>query len=77
VRILSWIAGLILAAIVVVFALSNRQPVLVGFWPFVEGLSMPLYLAVLLPLLIGLLLGWLVAAVRAVKRRLADKKAAS
>ena len=75
-RFLSWIAGLILAAIVVVFALSNRQIVLIGLWPFVEGLAMPLYLAVLLPLLAGLVLGWLLAGLRALGRRGGGKKAA-
>jgi len=75
VRILSWIASLILAAVVVVFALSNRQEVLIGLWPFFEGLALPLYLAVMLPFLAGLLFGWSVAGMRGIaKRRAAMKK---
>lgn len=56
-KILFWLAGLPLAALAVLFALSNRQPVVVGLLPFVEGLQLPLYLTVLLPLLLGFLLG--------------------
>jgi uncharacterized integral membrane protein len=74
VRILSWIAGLILAAVVVAFALSNRQEVLIGLWPFIEGLALPLYLAVLLPLLAGLVLGWTFAGLRGFAKRRAEKK---
>ena len=74
-RIIYKIAGLILAAIVVDFALSNRQDTLVGIWPLVEGLAMPLFLAMLLPLLAGLLLGWMLAGWRARQKRRSEKKA--
>lgn len=76
-RIMSWIAGLIGAAIMVDFALSNRTPILVGFWPLVDGLELPTYLAIALPLLLGLLLGWGVARFQAIRRRRAEKKAAA
>ena len=56
-KILFWLAGLPLAAAVILFALSNRQPVAVSMWPFAEGVQLDLYLAVLLPLLVGFLLG--------------------
>ena len=74
-RLIKWIGGLILAAIVVTFALSNRQIVQIGLWPFIEGLELPLYLAVLLPLLGGILLGWLGAGLKGFAKRRADKKA--
>ena len=74
-RLLNWIGGLILAAIVVTFALSNRQIVQIGLWPLIEGLELPLYLAVLLPLLIGMLLGWLGAGLKNFAKRRAEKKA--
>lgn len=74
-RILSSIAGLIGAAIVVDFALSNRDQLLIGFWPLVDGLAMPVYLAILLPLMVGLVIGWLWAYLRALKRRRAERKA--
>ena len=56
--------GLFLGAAVVIFAVSNRSEVQVDFWPFVEGLALPLYLAVLLPLLIGFGLGYAIARLR-------------
>jgi putative membrane protein len=46
--------------ILVVFALSNPQPVQLGFWPTDFALQAPLSLAVLAGLAIGLLLGALV-----------------
>lgn len=76
-RILSWIAGMIGAAIVVDFALSNRLEVPIGFWPLVHELAMPAYLAILLPLLFGIVIGWVVAGFRSLKRRRAERKAAS
>jgi uncharacterized integral membrane protein len=74
-RLVRWIGGLILAAVVVTFALSNRQIVQIGLWPLIEGLELPLYLAVLLPLLLGILLGWLGAGLRGFAKRRAEKKA--
>ena len=63
-RFISWLIGLPLAVLVVVFALSNRQDVVVGLWPFADGLPLPVYLLVLLPLLAGLLAGLGLGAVR-------------
>jgi uncharacterized integral membrane protein len=76
-RYLNWIVGLLVAAIVVDFALSNRETVLVGFWPLIDGLALPVYLALLLPLLLGLALGWLAAGWRSFRRRRAEKKTAA
>ncbi len=75
-RYMKGFAGLLMAAIVVDFALSNRETALIGFWPFIDGLALPVYLALLLPLLLGLALGWLAAGWRSWRRRRAEKKTA-
>lgn len=46
-----------LAAAVVLFALSNRQPVELRLWPFDLSWTMPLALAVLVPVAVSFLLG--------------------
>jgi len=48
-----------------------------SFWPFVEGLQIWLFLAILLPFLIGLALGWFAAGWRSWRRRRAEKKTAA
>jgi uncharacterized integral membrane protein len=69
VKVLSWLVGLPLAVIVLLFALSNRQVVAVGLWPLADGIDLPVYLIVLLPLLIGFLAGTLVAGLKGLKHR--------
>ena len=56
-RRLTWLVGLPFAAVVILFALSNRETVVLAFWPFVDGVAMPLFLAVLFPLMAGFFLG--------------------
>ena len=56
-RILSRIVFIPVAAIVVVFAVANRQPVVLELWPFPFAVDLPLYLAVLGALVIGILIG--------------------
>ncbi len=63
-RFLFWLIALPLAVLLVVFALSNRQPLTLGLWPLPDGFAVPAYAAVLLPLLIGLVAGMLVGAAR-------------
>lgn len=75
-RFLRWTAAVLVAAIVIDFAVYNRASVAVGFWPFIDGLALPVYLAVLLPLLLGFALGWLAAGWRNYRRRRAEKKTA-
>ena len=75
-RILRWVAGLILAAIVVIFAVSNRDMVAIRFWPLIDGVETRVFLAVLLPFAGGFLLGYLVAGTRAHLKRRAERKAA-
>jgi uncharacterized integral membrane protein len=71
--VLSWLIGLPLAAVIVVFALSNRQDVAIGLWPFEQSLALPLFLVVLVPLIVGLALGLLVGSVRALRHRRAAR----
>ncbi len=68
-KVLSWLVGLPLAVIVLLFALSNRHGVTVGLWPFEDGIDLPVFLIVLLPLLAGFLAGGLVAFLKGLKHR--------
>ena len=76
-RFARWTAALLVAVIVIDFALSNRVSMAVGFWPFIDGLAMPVYVALLLPFLMGLALGWSAAGWRSWRRRRSEKKTAS
>jgi uncharacterized integral membrane protein len=58
---LRWILIGLLALILVVFAINNRQPIALGLWPLPLELNTKLYLVVLLTLLVGFLIGELVA----------------
>ena len=60
-RFVYWTATALLALVLVVFAVSNREDVVVTFWPLPVMLAAPLYLVVLLALLAGFLVGELVA----------------
>lgn len=61
VRLVYWFVTAALALILIIFAVSNREEVAIGFWPFELERPWPLYLVVLLALLIGFLLGEIVA----------------
>jgi uncharacterized integral membrane protein len=76
-RFLRWTVALIVAALVVDFAISNRGMAELSLWPFAEGLRIWLFLAILLPFLIGLALGWFAAGWRSWRRRRAEKKTAA
>jgi len=58
-----------LAALAVLFAVSNRESMSVGLWPFAEGLSAPAYLVALVPLAIGLVLGAGLAGLGTIRAR--------
>lgn len=75
-KVLSWLVGLPLAVIVLLFALSNRHGVTVGLWPFEDGIDLPVYLIVLLPLLVGFLAGALLAGLKGLKHRRALRQQA-
>lgn len=74
-KIVRWLLGMIVAVIVVLFALSNRQAVVVGFWPLDDGIGLPVYLVALVPLLGGFLAGSVLTGVRGFKyRRIARRQ---
>jgi uncharacterized integral membrane protein len=52
-----WFFVLLIAVIVALFAVANRDSVSLGLWPFSFVVQTPLYLAILLSLLIGFLAG--------------------
>src|SRR3954447_22525956 len=56
-KFLFWLFVLVVAVVLALFAVANRESVSLGLWPLPFVLQAPLYLAVLLALLIGLLLG--------------------
>ena len=64
-RILITFIGVVLAIVVVSFALSNRQRVVLDLWPFELSLQLPLFLMVLISFLVGFLAGGCVAWISA------------
>jgi uncharacterized integral membrane protein len=60
-RIVSWVALALVAVVLIVFAVSNREIVSVGLWPLPAQVELPLYLLVLGTLLAGFVVGELVA----------------
>lgn len=68
-KILFWFVITLVAAVLALFAASNRQAVALGLWPLPFVLELPLYLAVLAALLIGLIAGALYAWSAARDRR--------
>lgn len=63
-RLIFWLIALPLGVAVILFALSNRQAVQLAFWPFEDGVDLPAYVAVLVPLLAGLVIGLFTGAGR-------------
>lgn len=60
-KLFHWLVTAPAAVILVVFAVANRDPVTLTFWPLPVTLAAPIYLVVLLALLAGFLIGELVA----------------
>jgi uncharacterized integral membrane protein len=58
---LSFIITLPVTLVILVFALSNRGPIGLTFWPFDSTIDLPIYLVVLASLLLGFILGGLIA----------------
>ena len=52
-----WVVTIPLAVIVVVFAVSNREPVVVDIWPLPPVTGLPLFLFILGSFFIGFLVG--------------------
>ncbi|HEY3909175.1 MAG TPA: lipopolysaccharide assembly protein LapA domain-containing protein [Stellaceae bacterium] len=63
-RALYWVPILVIAAVLSLFAVSNREPVSLGLWPLPYLANVPLYLAVFIALLGGLVVGAAAAWVR-------------
>jgi|JI10StandDraft_1071094.scaffolds.fasta_scaffold373866_3 uncharacterized integral membrane protein len=60
-RIAFWLIGLPLAVVAVLFAISNRSPVVFELWPLPVELETPRFLPVLTAALIGFLVGGIIA----------------
>jgi len=56
-KIFSGIVGFIILVLVLCFALTNRQSVTVGMWPFADAVQSPLYLVGFVPLAVGVVFG--------------------
>lgn len=65
---LNTVIGALVALLVILFAVSNRQPVAVELWPFPYQLALSLYAVILLAVLLGFIAGaiglWLVGAAK-------------
>ena len=59
-RLLTWLIGVIVAIATVLFAVSNRAPVMITVWPFPFALDLGLYIIVLISVFAGFLVGALV-----------------
>ena len=68
-RLVHWFVTAPIALLLVIFAVSNRDSVMVEFWPLPAALVAPLYLVVLLSLLAGFLIGALTAWITGGRRR--------
>ena len=68
-RLVFWIVVALVAAVLALFAISNREAVALGLWPLPFELDLPLYLAILAALLIGFIAGVLVAWVAGRRQR--------
>ena len=56
-KFLWWILLAIVAVVLVLFAISNRETVSVGLWPLPALVELPLYLVLLGTLLLGFIVG--------------------
>lgn len=68
-RVLNTFLAVVIAVLVVLFAISNRAPVIVEIWPFPYQLQLGLYAVILLVLFIGFLVGMITAWLSGGKRR--------
>jgi putative membrane protein len=69
VRQLSYIFGLVLTVILVVFAIDNGAPVTISLWPLPWQASLPGFIALFLALLVGFLVGATAAWLSGAKTR--------
>jgi len=60
-KFLSWTVLALVAVVLILFAVSNRETVSIGLWPLPALVAMPLYLVVLGTLVVGFVVGEFVA----------------
>ncbi len=68
-RALNTFLAVIVAILVVLFAVSNRAPVVVEIWPFPYQLELGLYAVILLAVFVGFVTGIIAAWLSGGKRR--------
>ena len=68
-RLITWIIGITVALVSVLFAVSNRGPVSITMWPFPFAVDLGLYAVVLTSVFAGFLVGALTTWVAAGKHR--------
>lgn len=68
-RTLNTFLAIVVAVLVVLFAISNRMPVVVEIWPFPYQLQLGLYAVILLAVFIGFLAGLIASWLLGGKRR--------
>ena len=68
-RLLFWIFVLVVALVLALFAVSNRESVTLGLWPVPFLVEIPLYVAMLAALSVGFVLGQLAAWIAGRQRR--------
>jgi uncharacterized integral membrane protein len=76
-RLLYWGLTTLVAVVCAVFAVHNRTPVTIDFWPF-PALELPVFLVVLTALALGFVSGWIIVwlghlGTRSERRRLAKR----
>jgi uncharacterized integral membrane protein len=60
-KLLSWLVVALVAVVLILFAVSNRETVSLALWPLPALVDLPLYLVILATLLVGFVAGELVA----------------
>lgn len=58
-RLIGWLLALPVSLLAAVFAVANRHDLRLQLWPLPWSLDLPVYLAVLVPLVLGMVLGGL------------------
>jgi uncharacterized integral membrane protein len=74
VRYLKWITLGFFSLVLLTFALSNRQPVALSFFPFESRIELPLYLFFFVTLIAGVLMGGLFTLIEKVREMVLLKK---
>ncbi len=73
-RVVFWIVVALVATVLALFAMSNREAVALGLWPLPFELDLPLYLAILIALLIGFVSGVSAAWIAGRQRRRENRR---